>query len=76
MANSLRLDRVDLYTAADFKLVARVPAAKTPSHMAFDKASQFVFITLQDSNEVLAIDLKTQQPSGSSPSARPRPAST
>ena len=62
VANSLRLDRVDLYTAADFKLVARVPAAKTPSHMAFDKASQFVFITLQDSNEVLAIDLKTQQP--------------
>jgi DNA-binding beta-propeller fold protein YncE len=30
--------------------------------MAFDKASQFVFITLQDSNEILAIDLKTQQP--------------
>ncbi len=62
VANSLRLDRVDLYRAADYSLVARVPAAKTPSHMAFDKASQFVFITLQDSNEVLAIDLKTQQP--------------
>ena len=60
--DALRLDRVDLYNAADFKLVARVPAAKTPSHMAFDKASQFVFITLQDSNEVLAIDLKTRQP--------------
>lgn len=62
VANSLRLDRVDLYRAADYSLVARVPAARTPSHMAFDKASQFVFITLQDSNEVLAIDLKTQQP--------------
>ena len=62
VANSLRLDRVDLYNAADFSLVARVSAEKTPSHMAFDKASQFVFITLQDSNEVLTIDLKTRQP--------------
>lgn len=61
VANSLRLDRVDLYKAADFSLVARIPAAKTPSHMAFDKASRFVFITLQDSNEVLAIDLKTRE---------------
>ncbi|WP_374491117.1 YncE family protein, partial [Zoogloea sp.] len=26
VSNSLRLDRVDLYNAADFKLVARVPA--------------------------------------------------
>ncbi|MBS0344971.1 MAG: beta-propeller fold lactonase family protein [Proteobacteria bacterium] len=62
VANSLRLDRVDLYKAADFSLVARVPAAKTPSHMAFDKASQYVFVTLQESDEILAIDLKTQQP--------------
>lgn len=62
IANSLRLDRVDIYKAADFSLVAHVPAARTPSHMAFDKASQFVFVTLQESDEVLAIDLKTQQP--------------
>ena len=61
VANSLRLDRVDLYRAADFSLIARIPAEKTPSHMAFDKASQFVFITLQDSNEILAIDLKSRQ---------------
>ena len=67
VANSLRLDRVDLYRAADFSLVARVPAERTPSHMAFDKASQFVFITLQDSNEVLAIDLKTRQPAWKHP---------
>jgi hypothetical protein len=30
VANSLRLDRVDLYKAADFSLVARIPAAKRP----------------------------------------------
>ncbi|MDD2988731.1 MAG: beta-propeller fold lactonase family protein [Zoogloea sp.] len=67
VANSLRLDRVDLYRASDFSLIARIPAEKTPSHMAFDKASQVVFITLQDSNEVLAIDLKTRQPAWKHP---------
>ena len=61
VSNSLRLDRVDLYNAADFKLKARLHAPRTPSHMAFDANSQFVFITLQDSNEVMAIDLKTMK---------------
>jgi DNA-binding beta-propeller fold protein YncE len=56
---SLRLDRVDLYDA-QFKLVKRLPLAKTPSHVAFDAASRYAFITLQDSHEIAAIDL-TQQ---------------
>jgi DNA-binding beta-propeller fold protein YncE len=61
VSNSLRLDRVDLYDANDFKLKARLHAPRTPSHMAFDAASEHVFITLQDSNEVMAINLKTQK---------------
>lgn len=61
VATSLRLDRVDIYDATDFRLVARLPAPRTPSHMAFDDASQFVFVTLQDSNEVMAISLGTQK---------------
>jgi DNA-binding beta-propeller fold protein YncE len=70
---SLRLHRVDIYSGKDFKLLKRLPAAKTPSHLAYDKASRFVFITLQDTNELLAIDLKTQKeawrmPIGSLPS--------
>ena len=60
VATSLRLDRVDLYDPVDFRLVARLPAPKTPSHMAFDNDSQFVFVTLQDSNEIMAISLGTQ----------------
>ncbi|HNH25316.1 MAG TPA: YncE family protein, partial [Accumulibacter sp.] len=52
VATSLRLDRVDLYDPADFRLKARLPAAKTPSHLAFDDASEYVFVTLQDSNQV------------------------
>ena len=61
VATSLRLDRVDLYDPVDFRLVARLPAPKTPSHMAFDDASEFVFVTLQDSNEVMAINLATRK---------------
>ncbi len=61
VSNSLRLDRVDLYDAADFRLKARLHAPRTPSHMAFDAASEYVFVTLQESNEVMAINLKTQK---------------
>ena len=59
VSNSLRLDRVDIYDSFDVKLKARLHAPRTPSHMAFDAASEFVFITLQDSSEVMAINLKT-----------------
>ena len=61
VATSLRLDRVDIYDPTDFSLIARLPAPKTPSHLAFDDASQFVFVTLQDANEVMAISLPTQK---------------
>ena len=61
VAASLRLDRVDIYDPVDFKLKARLPAPRTPSHIAFDEGSEFAFITLQDSNEVMAINLKTQK---------------
>ena len=56
---SLRLDRVDLYKydGASLVLTARVPLAKLPSHMAFNKASDTVFITRQGSDQVSAIDL-------------------
>ena len=38
VATSLRLDRVDIYDPADFRLKARLHAPRTPSHMAFDAA--------------------------------------
>lgn len=62
VANGNRLDRVDVYHAqgADFKLAKTVKLAKTPSHLAFTADSKLVFITLQDSNELAAIDLDTQ----------------
>jgi YVTN family beta-propeller protein len=56
---SLRLDRVDIYQydGANLVLTRRVPLAKLPSHMAFNKASDTVFITRQGSDQVSAIDL-------------------
>jgi YVTN family beta-propeller protein len=62
VANGNRLDRVDIYAAdgANLKLVKTVKLAKTPSHIAFTADSKIAFITLQDSNELAAIDLDTQ----------------
>jgi YVTN family beta-propeller protein len=63
-----RLNHVDIYewlgTDAEqpIKLIKRLPAAKTPSHLMIDDQSKVVYATMQDSNELMAIDLKTQQP--------------
>jgi YVTN family beta-propeller protein len=58
-----RLDRVDIYAAKnqELKMVKIVKAAKTPSHIAFTSDSKLTFVTLQDSNELIAIDLATQE---------------
>jgi YVTN family beta-propeller protein len=63
---SNRLDHVDLYrwqgseAAEPLKLVKRFAAPKTPSHLFIDSKSSTLFVSLQDSEEVLAIDLATQ----------------
>ena len=59
---ALRLDRVDLYhyDGENVTVAKRIPLAKTPSHMTFSSDSKTVFVTLQDSGELVAIDLPTQ----------------
>jgi YVTN family beta-propeller protein len=59
---SLRLDRVDVYKyeGGNLLLSKRLPLARMPSHIAFDAASTTAFITQQGSDQVSAIDLKTQ----------------
>ena len=63
-----RLNHVDIYlwqgAAAElpFKLVKRIEAPKTPSHLSIDGKSSVVYASLQDSDELLAIDLATQTP--------------
>jgi len=58
----LRLDRVDLYRYEGGSLVPgrRVPLGKAPSHVWFSADSRYAFVTLQESDEVAAIDLQTQ----------------
>lgn len=57
-----RLDRVDIYSAqgSDLTLAKVIKLSKTPSHIAFTSDSKTAFITLQDSDELAAIDLNTQ----------------
>jgi len=59
---SLRLDRVDVYKydGGNLTLSKRLPLARMPSHIAYDAASTTAFITQQGSDQVSAIDLKTQ----------------
>jgi YVTN family beta-propeller protein len=59
---SLRLDRVDVYKyeAGNLVLSKRVPLARMPSHIAFDANSTTAFVTQQGSDQVSAIDLRTQ----------------
>lgn len=57
---SLRLDRVDIYSMPDYTLKTRVAVSKTPSHVAFSNDSQTAYVTLQDSDEIAAIDLDSQ----------------
>jgi YVTN family beta-propeller protein len=63
VANALRLDHVDIYSynGKEFKLAKRLPLGKLPSHMAFSADSKTVFVTLQGSDQITAIDLATQQ---------------
>ena len=62
VTNGLRLDRVDIYhyDGKNFSLAKRLPLAAMPSHMIFSADSKIVFVTLQESGEVAAIDLATQ----------------
>ncbi len=58
---SLRLHRVDIYAMPNYELKARILAEKTPSHVVFSNDSRTAYVTMQDSNEMLAIDMATQK---------------
>jgi YVTN family beta-propeller protein len=57
VAASIRLDHIDIYDGQTFQLVHRLPAATMPSHIAFSRDSSTVFVTLQGTGSVIAIDL-------------------
>ena len=57
-----RLDHVDIYRwdGKDLKLAKRIVTGKTPSHIWIDNASTVAYVTMQDSDEMIAVDLATQ----------------
>ena len=57
-----RLNHIDIYRwdGTGITLVKRIATSKTPSHLWIDSKSTTVYSTMQDSNELVAIDLATQ----------------
>jgi len=57
-----RLNHIDLYRwdGSNLTLAKRIPSAKTPSHLWIDSNSTTVYTTMQDSDELVAVDLATQ----------------
>ena len=58
-----RLNHIDVYqwSGEELKLIKRVPSSKTPSHIWIDSKSTTVYVTMQDSDELIAMDLLTQK---------------
>ena len=58
-----RLNHVDIYrwNGQDLTLVKRIPTSRTPSHIWIDSKSTTAYVTMQDSDELVAIDLQRQQ---------------
>ena len=57
-----RLNHVDIYhwDGTDLRLAKRISTGKTPSHVWIDSKSTTVYATMQESDELVAIDLPTQ----------------
>lgn len=57
-----RLNHIDIYRwdGSNITLVKRVATGKTPSHLWIDSKSSTVYSTMQDSDELIALDLATQ----------------
>ena len=57
-----RLNHVDIYRwdGTNLTLAKRISTGKTPSHLWIDSKSSTVYATMQDSDELVVIDLPTQ----------------
>ena len=57
-----RLNHIDIYrwNGKDIVLAKRVATGKTPSHLWIDHKSSTIYSTMQDSDELIAVDLASQ----------------
>src|SRR5262249_47353196 len=65
-------NQVDVYDGATYQLLRRFPLASMPSHLAFAPESGTVYVTLQGTDRLAAIDLQRMavgwnQPVGKTP---------
>ena len=56
--NGLARNQIDIYDAATMKLLHRFPIRSMPSHLAYSPGSHRVFVTLQGTNRLVALDLR------------------
>ena len=58
-----RLHHVDIYRweGEQLTLVKRIPTGKTPSHIFIDSRSTIAYVTMQDSDELVAVDIARQE---------------
>lgn len=69
---ALARNQIDVYDGPTLKLLKRFPVQKTPSHLDYAPDSGTVFVSLQDSDRLIAIDLKAlsvkwEEPCGTTP---------
>ena len=57
IVTGLARNQIDIYDAATMTLKQRVPAASMPSHLAYAPDSSVVYVTLQGTDRLIAIDL-------------------
>ena len=57
VVNGLARNQVDVYDASDYKLLKRFPIPSMPSHLAYSPDSSRVFVSLQGTDSLVAIDL-------------------
>ena len=57
----LARNQIDVYDAGSMKLLKRFPAKSTPSHIAYAPDSGTAFVSLQDTDRLIAIDLRKME---------------
>jgi DNA-binding beta-propeller fold protein YncE len=72
VVNGLARNQIDVYDGASLQLLKRFPIAAMPSHLAYKPDSSTVYVSLQETDRLVAIDLKTlsilwNQPVGKTP---------
>ncbi len=72
VVNGIARNQIDVYDAKTYTLVKRFPASTMPSHLDFTPDGGTVFVTLQGTGKVTAIDLRKMEviwtaPTGKAP---------